>query len=242
MDGVHVQLKIDPELREWIYQSLTRETGKLFDDLKYTGDDARDRREAATRELRNIIEAVPDAFRRADGKPLDIDPRGLIDGTAPLDGLQVTHKFFEALASKWENELPPIPVEPPREPSVAVTMNVLAPPPIRPFQPHEFYPAQTPWAALDKRQDVSDAYDGDGQTEAPLAPGKRGPKPKVDPKEFEKEVHRYLDVEGAPNPVIDPNFRQADVERHMMTWHGEKIGEARNRQLTSEAIASFRRP
>lgn len=68
---------------------------------------------------------------------------------------------------------------------------------------------------------------------------KRGPKPKVDRRKFETEVHRLLQEEGSPDPAIDESFRQSHVERHMMKWHSDKLGESRNRQLCASAIKSY---
>lgn len=70
---------------------------------------------------------------------------------------------------------------------------------------------------------------------------KPGPKPKVDRTAFEQEVHRLLDEEGSPNPQIDPDFRQADVERHMMQWHNDSIGETQNRTYVADALSSYAR-
>lgn len=69
---------------------------------------------------------------------------------------------------------------------------------------------------------------------------KRGPKSKVDPREFEQEVHRLLDAEGIVDPKLDPNFRQSNVETHMLNWHREAIQVSRNRELTAAAIRSYR--
>ena len=69
--------------------------------------------------------------------------------------------------------------------------------------------------------------------------GKRGPKPKVDFDEFELEVHRWLTENGMPDPQLDPNSRQADLERHMSEFHNDTIGESRNRVLVTDAIASY---
>lgn len=69
--------------------------------------------------------------------------------------------------------------------------------------------------------------------------GKRGPKPQVDHDEFEREVHRWLTENGMPDPQLDPNSRQADLERHMSESHNDAIGESQNRKLVSRAIASY---
>jgi hypothetical protein len=70
--------------------------------------------------------------------------------------------------------------------------------------------------------------------------GKRGPKNKVDPVEFTRVVHQWIAHNGIPDPKLDPRERQADLEKHMMRWHGDKIGVARNRQLVTIAIACYK--
>lgn len=75
--------------------------------------------------------------------------------------------------------------------------------------------------------------------EVPKQKQRRGPKPKVDPKSFETEVHRILELEGIPNPILDPNYRQSVLEKQMMTWHNETYGVSRNRALTVKAMASY---
>jgi hypothetical protein len=71
------------------------------------------------------------------------------------------------------------------------------------------------------------------------AQAKRGPKPKVDPIQFEQEVHRYIAENGMPDPTVDPLARQADLEEHMMQWHGDTLGMSRNRVLVSAAMQSY---
>ena len=44
---------------------------------------------------------------------------------------------------------------------------------------------------------------------------KRGPKPKIDKMKFNKIAWEWIDENGMPNPQLDPNSRQADLERHM---------------------------
>ncbi len=44
---------------------------------------------------------------------------------------------------------------------------------------------------------------------------KRGPKPKIDKMKFNKIAWDWIDENGMPNPQLDPNSRQADLERHM---------------------------
>ena len=43
-----------------------------------------------------------------------------------------------------------------------------------------------------------------------------------------------------PDPKLDSNFRQADLERHMMAWHGKSFS-SRNRELTVLAIEAFKK-
>jgi hypothetical protein len=69
--------------------------------------------------------------------------------------------------------------------------------------------------------------------------GKPGAKPKVNTQAFEKEVHRWIAENGMPNPDIDPESRQSDLERHMTDWHGGKIGESQNRVHVTSAIKSY---
>jgi hypothetical protein len=69
--------------------------------------------------------------------------------------------------------------------------------------------------------------------------GKRGPKPQVVHDEFEREVHRWLTENGMPDPQLDPNSRQADLERHMSEFHNDAIGESRNRVLVRRGMASY---
>jgi hypothetical protein len=73
----------------------------------------------------------------------------------------------------------------------------------------------------------------------PLVSKRRGPKPKVDKVAFQEKVFALLENEGVPDPTIDPAFRQSDIEREMMAWHGDAIAESRNRELVSAAITSF---
>lgn len=69
--------------------------------------------------------------------------------------------------------------------------------------------------------------------------GKRGPKPKVDPAKFEREVHRLIAEHGIPDRTLDPNWGQSELEDAMMKWHSDAIGESQNRKLVSRAIASY---
>lgn len=68
---------------------------------------------------------------------------------------------------------------------------------------------------------------------------KRGPKPKVDPFLFEREVHRYIAENGMPDPTVDPLARQADLEKHMMQWHKDQLSTSRNRELVVAAMRSY---
>lgn len=74
---------------------------------------------------------------------------------------------------------------------------------------------------------------------SPAGVRKRGPKPKVDPEKFERECHRAIAENGMPNPELDPGWIQADLERHMMKWHGDAIGYKQNRNLVKRAMESF---
>jgi hypothetical protein len=42
-----------------------------------------------------------------------------------------------------------------------------------------------------------------------------------------------------PDPQLDPNSRQADLERHMSEFHNDAIGESRNRVLVRRGMASY---
>lgn len=82
--------------------------------------------------------------------------------------------------------------------------------------------------------------DGDeAQIVPPVVKRKRGPKPKVDQEKFEKAVHEWIAENGMPNPDIDPNSRQADLERYMMSWHGDRLKDSRNRELVSAAMQTY---
>jgi hypothetical protein len=76
------------------------------------------------------------------------------------------------------------------------------------------------------------------ETKTAKPKNKPGPRPKLNYIKFEEEVHRILGEEGIPNPQFDPDFRQADLEKRMLKWHNDTIGESRNRELTAKALAS----
>lgn len=97
----------------------------------------------------------------------------------------------------------------------------------RPFAGESFLDVVAPSADVRKRWPASPPT------------GKRGPKPKVDPAKFEREAHRWLAENGVPDPQLDQNERQADLERHMMVFHKDAIAESRNRELVSRAITSY---
>ena len=65
---------------------------------------------------------------------------------------------------------------------------------------------------------------------------KRGPKSKVDPAKFEAEALCWIGEHGIPDPKLDPQVRQADLERHMMSWHKDAINVTRNRELVRLAM------
>ena len=58
---------------------------------------------------------------------------------------------------------------------------------------------------------------------------KGGPKPKVDLEAFRAEVIRLIDENGYPDPIHDPDWRQADLEKHMLEWVGETLSVSRVR-------------
>jgi hypothetical protein len=71
----------------------------------------------------------------------------------------------------------------------------------------------------------------------PKVQKKRGPKPIIEFEKFENEVHRLLKDNGTPDPRVDPNFRQADIEEHMLGKY--KYQESWNRELVQRSIASY---
>jgi hypothetical protein len=68
---------------------------------------------------------------------------------------------------------------------------------------------------------------------------KRGAKHKVDPIAFERECRRIIAYRGMPDPALDPLWTKAELERQMLEWHGDKIGERRNRDLVTQALEIF---
>jgi hypothetical protein len=90
----------------------------------------------------------------------------------------------------------------------------------------------TLWPAHPQQEDDSNST----SKQAPLRPG---PKSKIDRDGFEAEVHRWIAEYGIPDPRLDPDSRQADLERHMMSWHKDTIQERRNRDLVKKAMASY---
>lgn len=74
----------------------------------------------------------------------------------------------------------------------------------------------------------------------PVKRTKTGPKPKLDEKEFQREVMKYVKDNGLPDPSIDPTSRQADLERHMMLWHREAVSESTNRKYVTKALRAVK--
>jgi hypothetical protein len=69
---------------------------------------------------------------------------------------------------------------------------------------------------------------------------KPGPKKKLDEAKFQREVLEYVKENGMPDPTIDPNSRQSDLERHMMNWHNEAVSESTNRTYVNRAIEAIK--
>ncbi|MEI7600669.1 MAG: hypothetical protein WCJ41_15275 [Aestuariivirga sp.] len=67
-----------------------------------------------------------------------------------------------------------------------------------------------------------------------------GPKPKVDPAAFRAEAIRLIDENGYPDPALDPDWRQADLERLMLQWTGQKISESRVRELVISVLREIK--
>lgn len=94
---------------------------------------------------------------------------------------------------------------------------------------HAIHPGEIFTEVTVASADVRKLWPADPAAPALAVRRRGGPKPKVDPDAFRAEVIRQIDEKGYPDPVFDPEWRQADLEKHMLEWAGEKLSESRVR-------------